>query len=144
MTRDNIDADLLNTTGGSATPWNALTSDQITTIGFGLSRQINEKSSLGFDYVSSDSTGDISVRTGNEEEPFNPLKTDLENARVHFDHEINEHWGYKLYVEYESYKGRDWAIDGLGVDGIGSVLTMGEESPDYSAWYFRIQASYRF
>jgi hypothetical protein len=68
----------------------------------------------------------------------------LKNARLHFDHEINEHWGYKLYAEYEKYSARDWAIDGLGVDGFSSVLTMGQQTPQYETWYFRIQASYRF
>jgi hypothetical protein len=31
-----------------------------------------------------------------------------------------------------------------GVGVISSVLTMGEENPDYKAWYFCVQASYRF
>ena len=141
VTRDNIDAVLLNSGG---TLWRAMTSDEITTIGLGLSGQVNKKARIGFDYVFSDSTGDISVQTGNEEDPFSPLRTNLANAKVYFDHELNEHWGYKLYAEYESFTSRDWAIDRLGVDGIGSVLTMGEESPDYRVWYFRVQASYRF
>ncbi len=144
LTRDDIDADLLNTTGGSAIPWNAVTRDRITTLGFGLSSRISKKSSIGFDYVSSDSKGDISVQTSAEEAPFDPLKTDLTNAKVHFDYEVSDHWAYKLYAEYEKFSSRDWAIDGLGVDGISSVLTMGEQSPEYTAWYFRVQASYRF
>jgi MtrB/PioB family decaheme-associated outer membrane protein len=144
LTRDDIDADLLNTTGGSAIPWNAVTRDRITTLGFGLSSRISKKSSIGFDYVSSDSKGDISVQTSAEEAPFDPLKTDLTNAKVHFDYEVNDHWAYKFYAEYEKFSSRDWAIDGLGVDGISSVLTMGEQSPEYTAWYFRVQASYRF
>jgi MtrB/PioB family decaheme-associated outer membrane protein len=144
LTRDDIDADILNTTGGSAIPWNAITRDRITTLGIGLSTRISEKSSIGFDYVSSDSTGNISVQTTSGEDPFDPLRTDLINARLHFDHEVNDHWGYKLYAEYENYSARNWAIDGLGVDGISSVLTMGEQSPEYNVWYFRVQASYRF
>jgi len=143
-TRDDIDADLINSTGITATPWNAITNDRIITGGFGVSSPVGEKSSIGFDYVSSDSRGDISVQTTNEEAPYDPLKTNLRNARVHFDHEVNDHWGYKLYLEYEKYSSQDWAIDGLGTDGISSVLSMGEQSPEYSVWYFRLQASYRF
>jgi MtrB/PioB family decaheme-associated outer membrane protein len=142
--RDDIDADLINSTGIKATPWNAMTRDRIITGGFGISSPVGEKSSIGFDYVSSDSRGNISVQTTNEEDPFDPLKTRLKNARVHFDHEVNDHWGYKLYLEYEKYSGQDWFIDGLGVDGISSILSMGEQSPDYSVWYIRMQASYRF
>jgi MtrB/PioB family decaheme-associated outer membrane protein len=141
---DDIDADIVNTTGGSATPWIAVTRDRIRTTGFGMSSRISEKSSIGLDFVSSDSEGDISVQTSAQEEPFDPLKTDLINAKIHYDHEVNDHWGYKLYAEYEKYSSRNWAIDGLDVDGISSILTMGEQSPEYKAWYLRVQASYRF
>jgi len=144
LSRDDIDADMRNAEKIDATPWNATTRDRIDTAGLGLSARINEKSSIGLDLISSDSKGDISVQTTAEEDPFDPLRTDLKNAKLHFDHEINEHWGYKLYAEYEEYSARDWAIDGLGVDGFNSVLTMGEQSPKYKTWYFRVQASYRF
>jgi MtrB/PioB family decaheme-associated outer membrane protein len=144
LTRDDIDADLLNTTGGSAVPWHAVTNDRITTAGLGLSTRISEKSSIGLDFVASGSKGDISVQTTADEDPFDPLKTDLTNTKAHFDYEANDHWTYKLYAEYEKYNSQDWAIDGLGVDGISPVLTMGEQGPEYKAWYFRAQASYRF
>lgn len=142
---DYIDADMVNTVGGSnAVPWYAVTRDRISTAGIGLSATLSEKSSLGIDYVSSDSRGDISVQTSKEEEPFAPLKTDLNNFKLHFDYRINDHWGYKLYAEREEFSGEDWAIDGLGVDGINSILSMGEQVPDYKIWYYRIQLSYRF
>jgi len=144
LTYDDIDADIYNMEGVSGLYWNALTRDRITTAGIGISRRINDKSSIGLDIVSSDSKGDISVQTINEEDPFSPLKTDLTNARLHFDREVNDHWGYKIYAEYEKFSSQDWAIDGLGVDGLSRVLTMGEQSPEYSVWYVRVQASYRF
>jgi len=144
LTRDEIDADMLNATSVSAIPWSAVTRDLITTLGLGFSASLNEKSSIGFDFVSSAAKGNISVQTTLEEDPFKPLRTDLTNATLHFDHEINDRWGYKLFAEYEKYDSQDWAIDGLGVDGIDSILTMGLQSPDYSAWYLRVQANYRF
>ena len=84
------------------------------------------------------------MQTTLDEAPFAPLRTDLRNARFHFDRVVNDNWGYKLYAEYEKFDSKDWAIDGVGVDGISSVLTMGLNSPHYSAWYFRVQANYRF
>ena len=144
LTREDIDADLLNATSANAMPWRARTSDEIDTQGVGLSAHVNEKISLGLDIVNSESKGEISVQTDDEEDPFSPLRTKLTNARLHFDHDINERWGYKLYAEYETYKTKDWALDGMGVDSIGSVLTFGEQPINYSIWYFRVQASYRF
>ena len=143
ITRDDIDADLLSSAGGSNT-WRALTSDDIATDGFGISTNLGEKSKFGLDFVKSDARGDISVQSSKEEEPFAPLRTKLTNAKLYFDHEVGEHWGYKIYAEYEKFSASDWATDGLGVDGIGSILTMGQESPKYEVWYFRVLASYRF
>jgi len=144
LTRDEIDADMINATSATSIPWNAVTRDLITTAGLGISTRLSDKSSIGLDFVSSAAKGNISVQTTLEEEPFKPLRTDLTNATLHFDHEFNEHWGYKLFAEYEKYDSQDWAIDGVGVDGIDSILTMGLRSPDYSAWYLRAQANYRF
>ena len=141
---DYIDADMLNTSGGNALPWQALTSDRIETAGIGLSAVLSEKASLGVDYVYAGSKGDISVQTAADEPPFDPLKTKLKSFKIHFDYNFSEHWGYKLYAENEQYDSQDWAIDGLGVDGLNSVLSMGEQSPVYDVWYYRFQISYRF
>ena len=141
---DYLDADLLNTSGGSSGQWSARTQDRIETSGIGLSATISEKSSLGVDYVYSGSRGKILVQTSADEPPFDPLKTNLKNFKLHFDYDFSDSWGYKLYAEREQYDSSDWAIDGLGVDGINSVLSMGEQSPEYSVWYYRFQISYRF
>jgi predicted porin len=141
---DTINAEIANTSGGSTGFWNAATRDRIETSGVGLTAVTSEKSSLGIDYVYSGSTGQISVKTSADEPPFEPLKTNLKNFKLHFDYNFSDHWGYKFYAEREQYDSRDWAIDGIGVDGINSVLTMGENSPDYSVWYYRLQLNYRF
>lgn len=141
---DYLDADLLNTTGGNSAPWKARTQDRIETAGIGLSATISEKSSIGVDYVYAGSRGKILVQTTADEPPFDPLKTSLKNFKLHFDYDFSDSWGYKLYAEREQYDSSDWAIDGLGVDGINSVLSMGEQSPEYSVWYYRFQISYRF
>ena len=39
---------------------------------------------------------------------------------------------------------KDWAADGPGVDRIDSILTICLQSSDYSAWYLRVLANYRF
>ena len=142
-TRDQIDADMLNTTGGNADPWSAETSDIINTYGLGVSSDISEKSTFGIDYVSSVSKGEILVQT-DEEDPFDPLRTDLKSLKLYFDYKINDHWGYKLYAEQEKYSSEDWQIDAATVDGIGAILSMGQVSPDYKVWYYKFQLSYRF
>jgi hypothetical protein len=143
-TRDEYDAQLLNTTGGNAEPWNARTLDRINTYGLGLSTVISERSNLSVDYISSVAKGEITVQTTALEAPFEPLRTNLQNLRVHFDYKINDRWGYKLYAEQEDYSSADWTIDGYDAGGINSILSMGEVSPNYKVWYYRLQFSYKF
>jgi hypothetical protein len=68
----------------------------------------------------------------------------LWNLRVGVDCRITEQWGVKLLLEHEQYDSSDWALDGLGPDGVAAILSFGAESPDYSASVLRLQASYRF
>lgn len=141
---DIITADMVNTSGGATGVWTAETRNRTESFGLGLKATTSAKSSLSVDYVYSDSTGKILVQTSADEPPFSPLIADLQNFKVKFDYDFNDHWGYRLYAEYEKFRSTDWAIDGIGVDGINSILTMGEESPDYGIWYYRLQLNYRF
>jgi hypothetical protein len=72
------------------------------------------------------------------------LKTDLRNTRLRLEMHATEQWGIKLYLEHEEYDSSDWALDGLGPDGVPAILTFGADSPDYSVTVVRAQASYRF
>jgi hypothetical protein len=35
-------------------------------------------------------------------------------------------------------------VDGLGLDGISSILTMGQLSPDFEVTVLRVMGTYRF
>jgi len=144
LSHDKIDSNLFGVNNSPTHAWNGWTSDQITTAGLGLTAILNERARLGLDLVSAESDGDIRVSTSLGEPPYPTLKTDLLNARVHFDFEVNEQWGYVLAAEYEDYSSRDWALDGLGPDSVDPLLTFGMVSPDYSVWHLRAQARYRF
>lgn len=140
--RDDIESDLDGSYGSQA--WTAGTDDRIATVGAGLTAQLSEKSRLGVDAVWADTDGDIAVQTSLQESPFPTLRTTLKNLRLHFSHDVRENWGYRLLAEFENYDSSDWAIDGLGVDGLDPLLAFGLLSPNYSAWKLWAQASYRF
>lgn len=142
--QEDIDSELTSLYSDSGLPWDGTTDDSITSLGLGFNGKINAKFSIGFDWVSSDAKGDILVEGGGGSAPFPTLKSDLRNARINLSYLANQHWGMKFYAEHEKYKSKDWAIDGLGADGIVDILTMGAVSPDYSVTVFRLLASYTF
>ena len=130
--------------GVGSVPWNAFTEDEILTWGLGISGRINDKFDYGFDYVSSDSDGDILTDSGAGEAPFPVLTTRLRNARVYLNYKVNQRWGLGLDAYREEYDSADWYVDGEGPLDINGILTMGELSPDYDVYVVRLLATLRY
>lgn len=143
-TREDIESTIASAVDDAALPWHGTTDDRFLTFGLGATFRASERLTFGFDYVASDSKGRVVVDTGVGEDPFPDLKTDLRNVRLHLSCRFNEHWSGKLYAEHERYDSADWYLDGLGVDGIPAILTLGELSPDYDVTVVRLLATYRF
>ncbi len=144
VTKDRIKSTLSGAPRVTAVPWTSNTRDKILTWGAGVSGRINEKMTYGFDYIWSDSKGDILTDTGADDDPFPTLKTKLRNARVYLNYKLSERWGLGLDYYNEKYDTDDWYIDGLGPTDINSVLTMGDLSPDYSVNVLRLQATLKY
>jgi MtrB/PioB family decaheme-associated outer membrane protein len=142
FTREDIESDMLGRNGIQA--WRADTRDRIATAGVGFSAGISDQTRLGLDVSWAETKGEIAVQTVLKEDPFPKLRTELLNARMYVSHQLNEHWGFRLFAEFEDYSSEDWAIDGLGVDGLDPVLTFGLLTPDYDVWNLSAQATYRF
>jgi MtrB/PioB family decaheme-associated outer membrane protein len=144
-TREEIESNLNGASGTRERDrWFADTVDNIETFGLGGTMQFDDRGSLSLDWVSADTKGDIQVRSELSDDPFPTLSTKLNNLRLSFKQTLTENWGYRMMVEYEQYDASDWAIDGFGVDGLGSVLWSGVTSPEYDIWNLRLQATYRF
>jgi len=143
-TQDDIDSEMSSISGDTGLAWNAMTNDSVTTVGVGFTGKINEKVSIGFDWLSSDAKGKVRTDSGQGEAPFPTLKSDLRNARVRVSYVVNDRWAMKFYAEHEKFDSEDWFVDGLGPDGLLSVLTLGTVSPDDSVTVLRVLASYQF
>jgi MtrB/PioB family decaheme-associated outer membrane protein len=144
LSRDDIDSSLAGAESDVAVPWLAVTEDRFLTAGLGIQARISPRVSLALDLVSAESEGDIRVDNNAQNSAFPTLGTDLWTARLELDFRISEQWGVKVQLEHEEYDSSDWALDGLGADGIASILSFGAESSDYSVSVLRLQASYRF
>lgn len=149
VSRDDIDSSLSGAESAVAVPWLAVTEDRFLVAGLGLQARVSRRVSLEFDLVNAQSEGAIRVETSARSSPFPALafpiiETDLWNARLGLDFKVTEQWGLKLQFEHEEYDSSDWALDGLGPDGIAAILSFGADSPDYGVSVLRLQASYRF
>jgi MtrB/PioB family decaheme-associated outer membrane protein len=143
VSHDEIASSLTGAESAAAALWVATTEDRFLTAGLGILLDLHRRLRLGLDLVYARSEGEIRTVTESGGGPFSTLDTELTNARIHLEYEVNAHWGIKGSLEFESYDSTDWALDGLGPDGIPSILTFGAESPDYGVTVLRVQASYR-
>ena len=143
FTDENYQARIAGANGAGATPWNSDTEDQITSWGIGVSGKFGEKWGYGFDWISSDSEGDILTKLDGVGEPFPTLTTELDNIRLYVDYDINERWAITLEAYNEQYDSTDWTVDGVGPLTVDGLLTMGEVSPDYDVNVVRVLATWR-
>jgi MtrB/PioB family decaheme-associated outer membrane protein len=138
---ETIDAELSGQVDDGTDPWHADTGDDIQTWGVGINGRFKERFSYGFDYVSSESDGNILTDSGAGEGPFPVLATELQNARVYLNFKVSERWGLGIDAYHEKYDTKDWYLDGIGPTDITGVLTLGEISPNYSANVVRLLAT---
>jgi MtrB/PioB family decaheme-associated outer membrane protein len=143
VSHDEIASSLTGAESAVAAPWTATAEDRFLTAGLGIQFDVDRRLRLGLDLVHARSEGDIRTVTVSGGGPFSTLDTELTNAKIHLEYEVTARWGIKGSLELESYDSTDWALDGLGPDGIPSILTFGAESPDYDVTVLRLQASYR-
>jgi long-subunit fatty acid transport protein len=73
---------------------------------------------------------------------------DQETKLHQFSLAMNYHWrpecSFRFSYEYYKYDSEDWAMDGVGLDTISKVLTLGEESPNEKINVLSLSALYRF
>jgi MtrB/PioB family decaheme-associated outer membrane protein len=144
VTRDEIESELAGAGDFEAAPWNAETVDDILTFGLGIDGRFGEKWAYGFNYLYSESDGEILTDSGAGDAPFPVLKTELRNARAYLKYRFSDRWDLGLDAYREKYDSADWTVDGVGPLDVNGLLTLGELSPDYETWVTRIFATVRF
>jgi MtrB/PioB family decaheme-associated outer membrane protein len=141
---DEIESTLANAADFDADPWISTSMDEVETLGIGVSGTITDKLSYGFDYVSSESDGNILTDSGAGDAAFPTLRTSLTNTRLYLHYKVSDRWGWSLDAYHEEYESSDWTIDGIGPGDINSVLTLGEISPQYDVRVVRLRSTFSF
>lgn len=133
--------------GGQSTAvaeWTATNRDQVDSLGLGFKhRFMDDKLEMGMDYVMSNSTGRITVFAGSPDD-LPELTVDMDSIRIYADYRLKDNMSVHAGYWYERYDTRDWALDGVDVDTISNVLSLGETSPDYELNVVSLSLRYTF
>lgn len=141
---DEIDSNMAGSGNFSSANWFAGQRDIVRTATVGVEfDNLFEKASLGADYTLARSRGEIALLP----EPavsFPDLKTRLNSARLYIKYALKQQLLLRFDYYKERYRSEDWALDGVAVDTVPTLLALGQVSPDYNVTVLGTALEYRF
>ena len=113
--------------------WLYDTEDKVTTAGvrFAAKGFPHPTLDLTADYAHSDGAGDYETSLDAVRSSFPGLVSRHRSVDVRLRYAWRSRTSLVLRYYFERYRAADWAIDGVGVDAIRNVLTLGRSSPRY-------------
>lgn len=101
---------------------------------------------ISIDLSESRNTTDVAVTTGPaiSSAPLPTVSTRIRRLSVAAAHRFSDSWYARLAVEYEHWRSRDWAYDGVTDTTISSVLGVGEGLPRGGYGWISAQVHWRF
>ncbi|HSR72717.1 MAG TPA: MtrB/PioB family decaheme-associated outer membrane protein [Kiloniellales bacterium] len=127
--------------------WFVDNEDRIYTAGLGGEWNIIEdKLDFSFDYIFSLAFTDIDVTGGSAltVAPLPTIKSRLHALNARLDYNFRDNLTARLGYRFETLSTKDFAIDGIDVDTVEDVISLGESSPDYTAHVVGVSMIYRF
>lgn len=130
----------------STPTWSAENKDDFETLGLTLNYEpMGRDISVHFDYMYSNSTGDVDIRNSLDPvSPFPENDTRLNRAELHLDYQMSDALTWRFGWIFEDYDSTDWALDGVNPDTIPNVLSLGAQAFSYSVHVPSVSVRYRF
>ncbi len=134
ITRQAIEYTQAGSEVGNATViWSVQGEDRFVTGGASVNlRSTDGKQKLSVEYARSNSKGTNFIQPGSGNFAFPELSTNLETLALDLNVRFKERLSARFRYQYERYHSRDWTIEGVTPTTIGSILTFGENLPNYS------------
>ena len=126
--------------------WDVDITDSVHTVGFGLDWAIiKDKFDLQLDYTYSHALTETDTRQDDiDNNSLADLRTILHGLNLRANYRLLENMRLQLSYRYEFFMTDDFALDNISPDSIDEVLTLGNNSPDYSAHTIGASIFYEF
>lgn len=130
----------------TTTKWTADRDDDTVTVGLGGEFvAIPSKLTLGVEGTVVQTLGRMNVTpAGGASNPYPNLESALGTFSIYGDWRFSRDMDVRVRYMMEKYKEKDWAVDGYGARGVGDLLMLERESPDYTAHVVAATIRYRF
>jgi len=127
--------------------WNVKSRDYVFTYGVGVnSKFLEDKLTLGVDYVNSKADSDVLATVGSALTRANlPTSvSDLSSTSVYGDYRWRRNINFRFRFALEDFQSTDWAVDNVPANQLANVILLGESSPEYRVWVTSFTVGYRF
>ena len=141
-----IDSETYGSLSFAARDWIYLTSDDVRTTTVRLEKNglLENRLDLAFNYLYSDGAGDYVTSFENETSPFPRLISQHRSVDLKAKYRASAKLAVELRLYQERYRSADWALDGVAVNTIRNLITMGRVSPNYSINLASVSFTYSF
>ncbi len=129
----------------TARSWTTTMDDRIFTLGLGAKWQINSRLGIGTDLSFSRALTQVETTSpGLTTEPLPDVVSHWYSLGAHANYKLKKNLEARLSYAYEHLETDDFSVDGLGVDTLNDVITLGEASPNYRGHIIGLALSYKF
>lgn len=144
--QETVESQLSGASSFAAPNWTADLEDRIDSLG--LTVQANDIIRAGLDFgadiLLSSGKGSIRMETGSPTPDLPDLRIRQQTLQWFARYRISPQFSVRLDYRYDRFRSRDYALDGVGPAMLAEVLTLGQTSPDYSAYFVGGSLVYRF
>ncbi len=127
--------------------WSATHRDRMDTIGGGVTKTVIKNTlDLGADYLYAKSKGEVDVTAGSSlaTAPLPASITRLNSLSLYGKYAMRRDMALRARYWVEKFRSTDWAVDNVDPNTLANVITLGEDSPDYTVHVFTVSFVYRF
>jgi len=129
----------------STADWFGENTDTINTFGVGVKHKLlKDKLDIGADYTVSQSRGEIAVSSGAPDPPFPDLTTKLSILKLYTTYRLKGGLSLQGAYWYETFDSTNWMLDGVTVNTVPNVLSLGEIAPSYNVSVVTLSVRYKF
>lgn len=125
--------------------WRSQRDEDSLTMGLGGEYVVRPgKLTLGTELIHIESSGRARVRSELGNGVYPSLESRLTQFSLYGDYRLRQNLDFRLRYMVERYQEKDWGLDGVGVTGVGNLILLDQDSPDYTSHLIAGTLRYRF
>ena len=145
VNHEEIDSRQAGSSTATIPDWTSQNKDTINSFGIGVKHKlVANKMDIGADVNITDSKGKVRIDTGSVAPEFPDIATQVKGLKLYASYKLQDNLTLKGTYWYEKFDSQNWAYDSVTASTIPNLLSLGQDSPDYSVSIVMLSLRYTF